>query len=92
MWKPSDAANGYWNGATVTKLWDGAWDDLSPYLLTRTELKGKPVSYHNSRANSILYGELVMTRLFVKCWTWFGVVGQGKSHVVEYFQAEVRRR
>jgi hypothetical protein len=56
VWKPSDAGNNYWNGgATVTKLWDGVWDDKSPYLFTRTELEGKPVSYHKSRANSVTW-------------------------------------
>ena len=44
VWKPPDGSNNYWNGATVTKLWDGVWDDISPHLLTRTELEGKPVS------------------------------------------------
>jgi hypothetical protein len=30
-------------------------DDICPFLLTRTELEGKPVSYHRSRVNSVTW-------------------------------------
>jgi hypothetical protein len=52
VWKPINAQN-YWNGATVTHLWDGVWDDLMPYLLTKTQLKSGKVSYHKRRVSSL---------------------------------------
>jgi hypothetical protein len=54
VWKPINAQN-YWNGATVTNLWDGVWDDLMPYLLTKTQLKTGKVSYHKSRVSSLAW-------------------------------------
>jgi hypothetical protein len=55
VWKPQNATN-YWNGETVTKLWDGVWDDLSPHLLTETKMKGdKPPSYHKSCTASLAW-------------------------------------
>ncbi len=35
VWKPKNAKE-YWNGKTVTTLWNGVWNDLKPYLLTVT--------------------------------------------------------
>ena len=38
VWKLPNAQI-YWEGETVTKLWDGVWNDLSPHLLTETNMK-----------------------------------------------------
>jgi hypothetical protein len=48
VWKPL-TATAYWNGETVTKLWDGVWNDLMPHLLTITQLKSGRISHHKSR-------------------------------------------
>lgn len=48
VWKPL-TATAYWNGETVTKLWDGIWNDLMPHLLTITQLKSGKISNHKSR-------------------------------------------
>ena len=37
VWKPPNASH-YWNGRTVTTMWDAIWDDLRPYFLTETQL------------------------------------------------------
>jgi len=53
VWKPQNAMN-YWNGETVTKLWNGVWDDLNPHLLTVTKIKGgRPPSFHKSCTSSL---------------------------------------
>jgi hypothetical protein len=52
--EPINAQN-YWNGATVTNLWDFVWDDLMPYLLTKTQLKSGKASYHKSRVSSLAW-------------------------------------
>jgi hypothetical protein len=44
----------YWNGSTVTKLWDGIWDDVRPYLVTTTN-KGNGVSFHKSRTGALAW-------------------------------------
>jgi hypothetical protein len=37
------------------KVMGWCMDDICPFLLTRTELEGKPVSYHRSRVNSVTW-------------------------------------
>jgi hypothetical protein len=34
VWKPLMAGSNYWNGETVTKVWDGVWKDMLPLLAT----------------------------------------------------------
>ena len=48
VWKPNNVKN-FWNGATVTRLWDAISDDLIPFLLTYTRVEGRPDSTHKSR-------------------------------------------
>ena len=53
VWKPRNAQN-YWNGSTVTKLWNGIWKDLAPYCVTETVLaNGTGVSLHKSCTGSL---------------------------------------
>lgn len=52
VWKPL-TATAYWNGETVTKLWDGIWNDLMPHLLTITQLKSGKISHHKSRVSTL---------------------------------------
>ena len=47
VWKPNNASN-YWNGNTVTIVWDGIWKDLRRHLLTVTEHDNKPPSFHKA--------------------------------------------
>ena len=55
VWKPNNA-NNYWNGKTVTTLWNGVWNDLKPYLLTVTSYDdGRPDSTHKSRCGEITW-------------------------------------
>ena len=54
VWRPHNAHN-YWNGETVTKLWDGVWDDLMPHLLTVTQKKSGKISYHKSRVSTLAW-------------------------------------
>jgi hypothetical protein len=52
-WRPRNAYN-YWNGATVTKLWDSIWRDMGPLLLTETQLEqGRGKTYHKSRSGQL---------------------------------------
>ena len=49
VWKPWNAWNN-WNGSTVTKMWNGTWNDLGPYLVTETVLvNDMGMSLHKSR-------------------------------------------
>ena len=44
----------YWNGATVTKLWDGILGDLGPHLVAVTQLAtGRGATYHKSKTGSL---------------------------------------
>jgi len=55
VWKPRNAQN-YWNGMTVTKLWNGIWKDLGPYLVTETALaNGTGMSLHKSHTGSLAW-------------------------------------
>ena len=54
VWRPPNVQN-YWNGETVTKLWDGVWDDLHPHLLTKTQLKSGRISHHKSRVATLAW-------------------------------------
>ena len=42
-------AHKFWNGKTITELWDGIWDDIKPYCLTKMK-GGVGISdlYHKS--------------------------------------------
>ena len=54
-WKPNSATN-YWNGETMTRLWDHIWSDLGPYLLTETQLEqGRGKTYHKSRSGQLAW-------------------------------------
>jgi hypothetical protein len=54
VWRPRNARN-FWNGATVTKLWDGIWSDLGPFLVTETMMADGHWSYHKSRKGQIAW-------------------------------------
>lgn len=55
VWKPSSAGSQYWNGETVTKLWDGVWMDLSPLFLTTTKyIDERDDSRHKSQVGDIV--------------------------------------
>ena len=48
IWKPNNAKE-YWNGKTVTTLWNEVWGDLKSYLLTVTTYEdGRQDSTHKS--------------------------------------------
>ena len=54
-WKWKNATN-YWNGEAVTRLGDGIWSDLGPYLLTETQLEqGRGKTYHKSRGGQLAW-------------------------------------
>jgi hypothetical protein len=53
VWKIGHGSN-IWNGETVTKLWAGIWDDVKPYLFTKT-VKSTCVSYHKSRTGQLAW-------------------------------------
>jgi hypothetical protein len=56
VWQPRGNGQNYWNGKTVTKLWDEVWVDLRRYLLTVTETgDGKPDSFHKTRSSAFTY-------------------------------------
>jgi hypothetical protein len=53
VWRPPKAEN-YWNGATITRLWDGVWSDLKPFFETITKYDDdKPDSNHKSRCGAL---------------------------------------
>ena len=54
VWRPANALH-YWNGETVTKLWDGVWGDLKVYLSTVTKQMGKPDSFHKTRSGDFAW-------------------------------------
>ena len=55
VWQPRKEQN-YWNGKTVTQLWDAIWVDLRRHLLTVTEMgDGKPDSTHKTRSSAFTY-------------------------------------
>jgi hypothetical protein len=47
VWEPPNAKH-FWNGATVSRLWDTIVPDLAPHLTTITQV-GNSVSTHKSR-------------------------------------------
>jgi hypothetical protein len=51
VWKPRNASGEYWDGVTVTKLWDGVSGELMliPYLQIVKKSEGKADSYHKSK-------------------------------------------
>ena len=54
VWKPLNAGSDYWDGETVTKLWDGVWKDLFPQLVTCTTYDDeREDSWHKSRVGDI---------------------------------------
>ena len=54
VWKPMMAGSKYWNGALVTKVWDGVWRDMLPLLATWTKYDdGREDSNHKSRVGDI---------------------------------------
>ena len=54
VWKPLTGGSDYWNGETVTKVWDGVWKDMLPLLATRTIFDdGREDSDHKSRVGDI---------------------------------------
>ena len=68
LWKPRNVQGlTFWNGSTVTALWTGIWDDIKPYLLTKTK-KGEVESFHKSRAGKLswrtCHDKLYSTGLF----------------------------
>jgi hypothetical protein len=39
LWKPRNVQDSmFWNSSAVTVLWRGIWDDIKPYLLTKTKI------------------------------------------------------
>ena len=51
--KPSNAKD-FWNGETVTQLWDGIWDDIKENLVTVTKYNDDtPTSMHKSCIGSL---------------------------------------
>ena len=54
IWRPRNARN-FWNGATVTKIRDGIWSDLEPFLVTVTMMDDAHWSYHKSRKGQIAW-------------------------------------
>ena len=52
-WEPRWNATIFWNGETVTHLWDSIWEDVAPYLLTRTQTMNNNISYHKSRSAAL---------------------------------------
>ncbi len=48
VWRPRNARN-FWNGTTVTKLWDGIWSDLGPFLVMETLMADGHWSYHRAK-------------------------------------------
>jgi hypothetical protein len=53
VWRSPKAGN-YWNGATITRLWDGVWSDLKPFFGTITKYDDdKPDSNHKSRCGAL---------------------------------------
>ena len=53
VWEPRRNATKFWNGETVTHLWDSIWEDVAPYLLTRTQTMNNNISYHKSRSAAL---------------------------------------
>jgi hypothetical protein len=54
VWKPLTGGSDYWNGETVTKVWDGVWKDMLPLLATWTSFDdGREDSDHKSRVGDI---------------------------------------
>ncbi len=54
VWKPTTAGADYWDGASVTKVWDGVWRDMLPLLATWTKYDdGREDSSHKSRVGDI---------------------------------------
>jgi hypothetical protein len=49
VWRPRNFSGEFWNGETVTKLWDGISEDILPHLKTVTKHDGKADSYHKSK-------------------------------------------
>ena len=48
------AGSDYWNGASVTKVWDGMWWDMLPLLVTLTKYDdGREDSNDKSRVGDI---------------------------------------
>ena len=55
VWKPFNAKD-FWNGGTVTRLWDGVWDHIKENLVTVTQYEdGRPTSMHKSRSGSLAW-------------------------------------
>ena len=54
VWKPRNKSK-YWNGETVTKLWDEIWVDLRRHLLTNTDMGDGTNSDHKTRAAEFTY-------------------------------------
>ena len=63
VWKTPNASH-YWNGRTITTMWDAIWDDLRPYFLTETQLTNGRQSYHKSRVNSLSHDKLKKKGVF----------------------------
>lgn len=56
VWEPRNSHGPFWNGETVTRLWDEIWEDVRPFLLTNTEMgDGKPISHHKSRTAQLAW-------------------------------------
>jgi hypothetical protein len=54
VWKPLTAGPDYWDGETVTKVWDAVWKDLLPLLVTCTTYDdGREDSWYKSRVGDI---------------------------------------
>ena len=49
VWSPNNAV-AYWNGDTVSRLWDGVSGTILPILKTKTTRKDGTISYHKSRS------------------------------------------
>ena len=65
VWEPRNASN-FWNGVTVTRLWDCIYVDLKPYLLIFTKNNDGSESDHKSRcmmlASRYCYDRFVKAR------------------------------
>ena len=56
VWKPRHVkSEEYWNGVTITKLWEGICGDLLPLMETVTNYDdaSKPSSKHESRPGDL---------------------------------------
>ena len=50
VWKPDDKSDAeYWNSLTVSDMWNGIYEDIRPFLMTKTTVAGMADSTHKSK-------------------------------------------